>query len=73
MSLDFIFEEMSKLQRKEDEMYQVGYMIEILPNCRTCKHHHGQIYGGVQLVCAFHPYGYSGNSCPDYIKRVRVN
>ena len=57
---------MSKLQREEDEMYEVAYMMEIPPVCRTCKHHHGQIYGGVELVCAFHPYGYSRNSCPDY-------
>ena len=57
---------MSKLQRLEDEMYEVAYTSEVLPNCRVCKHHHGQIYGGVELVCAVHPYGYSGDSCPDY-------
>ena len=55
---------MSKLQR-EDEMYEVAYTIEILPDCRTCKHHHGQTYRGVELVCAVHPYGYSGDRCPD--------
>ena len=57
---------MSKLQRLEDEMYEATYMIEVLRLCRTCKHHHGQIYGGVEIVCAVHPYGYSGDSCPDY-------
>ena len=57
---------MSKLQRLEDEMYKAAYVIEIQRLCRTCKHHHGQIYGGVELVCAFHPYGYSGHNCPDY-------
>lgn len=57
---------MSRLQREEDEMYEVAYLIETLPDCLTCKHHHGQFYGGVRLVCAFHPYGYSGNSCLDY-------
>ena len=56
---------MSKLQRQEDEMYEVAYMKSILPDCRICKHHHGQIYGGVELVCAVHPYGYSEDSCPD--------
>ncbi|MDJ0568580.1 MAG: hypothetical protein QNJ53_05990 [Pleurocapsa sp. MO_192.B19] len=56
---------MSKLQRQEDEMYEVAYTIEVPRLCRTCKHHHGQIYGGVELVCAVHPYGYSGDSCPD--------
>lgn len=56
---------MSKLQRQEDEMYEVAYTIEIPRLCRNCKHYHGQIYGGVELVCAFHPSGYSGHSCPD--------
>ena len=56
---------MSKLQREEDEMYEVAYMMETLRLCRICKHHHGQIYGGVELVCAVHPSGYSGDSCPD--------
>ncbi len=39
---------MSKLQRIEDEMYEVAYMKLISPLCRICKHHHGQIYGGVE-------------------------
>lgn len=56
---------MSKLQRQEDEMYEIAYLKSILPLCQICKHHHGQIYGGVELVCAFHPYGYNGDSCPD--------
>ena len=46
---------MSKLQRQEDEMYEVAYMVETLRFCQTCKHHHGRVYGGVELVCAFHP------------------
>ena len=56
---------MSKLQRLEDEMYEVAYTKLIQPDCRTCKHYHGRVYGGVELVCAFHPYGYSGDSCHD--------
>ena len=63
---------MSKLQRQEDEMYEVAYTIETLRLCRTCKHHHGQIYGGVELVCAVHPYGYSRDSCPDYQAKKRL-
>ena len=63
---------MSKLQREEDEMYEAAYMIEIRPDCRTCQNHHGQIYGGVELVCAVHPYGYSGHSCPDHQARKRL-
>ena len=72
---------MSKLQRhghltgrseatipcpQEDEIYKATYTIETLRLCRNCKHYHGQIYGGVELVCAVHPYRYSGDSCPDY-------
>ena len=63
---------MSKLQRLEDNMYEVAYTSEILRLCRTCKHHHGQIYGDVELVCAVHPYGYSGDSCPDYQAKKRL-
>ena len=62
---------MSKLQRQEEEMYEVAYRIEMLPDCRTCRQHHGQIYGGVELVCGIHPYGYSGASCPDYQARKK--
>jgi|GEM_PF-2312301 len=63
---------MSRLQRLEDEMYEVAYMKSIPRLCRICKHYHGQIYGGVELVCAFHPYGYSGDSCPDYQAKKRT-
>ncbi len=64
---------MSKLQREEDEIYEVAYMKLILPDCQICKHHHGQIYGDVELVCAVHPYGYSGDSCPDYQAKRKAN
>lgn len=63
---------MSKLQRQEDEMYEAAYTIEIRPDCRICKHHHGGVYGGVELVCAVHPCGYSGNSCPDRQVKKRL-
>ena len=63
---------MSKLQRQEDEMYEVAYAIEIPRFCRICKHYHGQIYGGVELVCAVHPSGYRGDSCPDYQAKKRL-
>ena len=79
---------MSKLQRhghlmgrcfattpcpQEDEMYEVGYTKSIPRLCRICKHHHGQIYGGVELVCAFHPSGYSEDSYPDRQVKRRLN
>ena len=63
---------MSKLQRQEDEMYEVVYTVEVLHLCRICKHHHGKIYGGVELVCAVHPYGYSEDRCPDYQGKKRL-
>ena len=40
--------------------------LEDRTDCQTCKNHHGQTYGGVEFVCAFHPYGYGDNICPDY-------
>ena len=49
----------------EDEMYEVVYLKVILPDCSMCKHYHGRAYGGVELVCVIHPYGYSGDSCRD--------
>ncbi|MGF1492795.1 MAG: hypothetical protein ACFBSC_10140 [Microcoleaceae cyanobacterium] len=36
------------------------------PACRGCQHYHGQIYGGNLLVCAMHPHGVEGESCPDW-------
>ncbi len=53
---------MSKLQREEDEMYEVAYMKLILPNCRICQHHHGQIYGDIELIYAVQAYKYSFDS-----------
>ena len=57
---------MSKLQRQEDEVFEVAYLNETRIDCLTCQIHHGQFYRGVRLVCAIHPHGYSGNSCQDY-------
>lgn len=37
-----------------------------LPACRGCRHYHGRIYGGRLLVCGMHPYGWEGESCPDW-------
>jgi hypothetical protein len=34
--------------------------------CVNCRNYHGQIYGGNLLVCAMHPYGWDGDSCPDW-------
>ena len=72
---------MSKLQRQSsigdalhahDEMYEVAYLKSILPDCRICKHHRGQTYKGVELVCAVHPYGYKWDSCLDLQVKKRL-
>lgn len=36
------------------------------PACRGCVHYHGRVYEGNLLVCAMHPYGAEGNTCPDW-------
>lgn len=38
---------------------------KIPQGCDGCKHLHGEAYGGNLLVCAMHPYGTDGDSCPD--------
>ena len=38
------------------------------PACINCANYHGQAYNGNLLVCAMHPNGYEGNSCPDWEK-----
>ena len=36
------------------------------PVCIGCRHYHGQVYGDNLLVCAMHPYGWEGETCPDW-------
>ncbi len=36
------------------------------PACRGCQNYHGQVYGGNLMVCGMHPYGWDGDSCPDW-------
>jgi hypothetical protein len=36
------------------------------PVCMGCRHYHGYVYGGNLLVCGMHPYGWEGESCPDW-------
>lgn len=36
------------------------------PACINCANYHGQAYNGNLLVCAMHPSGYEGDSCPDW-------
>ena len=36
------------------------------PACRGCQNYHGQVYGGNLMVCGMHPFGWEGESCPDW-------
>ena len=36
------------------------------PACIGCHHYHGHVYNGNLLVCGMHPYGWDGESCPDW-------
>ncbi len=55
--------------REDVDYYFVDHVeptLEEHPACRGCTHYHGQVYGGNLLVCAMHPYGVEGESCPDW-------
>lgn len=34
--------------------------------CNSCKYFHGVNYNGVDFICAIHPHGVDGGSCPDW-------
>lgn len=57
-------------QREEDDPFvPVTYVqpsAEKNSACIGCQHYHGQIYGNNLLVCGMHPYGWEGESCPDW-------
>jgi hypothetical protein len=36
------------------------------PACRGCRNYNGTTFGGNLLVCGFHPYGWDGETCPDW-------
>ncbi|MGF1513066.1 MAG: hypothetical protein ACFB5Z_05140 [Elainellaceae cyanobacterium] len=40
------------------------------PACVGCKHYHGRVYSGNLLVCGMHPYGWEGEECPDWERKV---
>ncbi len=56
----------------EDEFYswlqdtKTGPNPEINPACLGCSNYHGQTYNGNLLVCGMHPYGWDGETCPDW-------
>ncbi|MDX2097471.1 MAG: hypothetical protein SFW36_06810 [Leptolyngbyaceae cyanobacterium bins.59] len=46
--------------------YSVPPTLERSPACIGCQNYHGQVYGGTLLICGMHPYGWDGESCPDW-------
>lgn len=44
----------------------VNPILQDHPVCVGCRHYHGQSYGGNLLICGMHPYGYEGETCPDW-------
>lgn len=53
----------------DDDFTSVNYhtpSAQSHPACINCANYHGQAYNGNLLVCAMHPNGYEGNSCPDW-------
>lgn len=48
------------------EFYRVDTPLQRHPVCVGCQHYHGQSYSGNLLVCAMHPYGWEGETCPDW-------
>lgn len=43
------------------------------PACAGCRHLHGQIYGGNLLICGMHPYGWEGDTCPDWESGEKID
>ena len=53
----------------DDEFTSISYhtpSVDSHPACIDCTNYHGQVYNGNLLVCAMHPNGFEGNSCPDW-------
>ncbi|MFB2971908.1 hypothetical protein ACE1CD_23365 [Aerosakkonema sp. BLCC-F183] len=57
---DTLFDEEWTVTDAEDPL------IAQYPACVGCRNFHGQFYGGNLLVCGMHPYGWSGENCPDW-------
>lgn len=54
----------------EQTIQPIAHTVEPLinnhPACVGCRNYHGQEYGGNLLVCGMHPYGWEGETCPDW-------
>ncbi len=40
--------------------------LDKFPACIGCQNYHGYSHGGNLLICGMHPYGWDGESCPDW-------
>lgn len=63
-----VYWELEEVLGETDQLfpYIVEPTLEKYPACMGCSQYHGQVYGGNLLVCGMHPYGWDGESCPDW-------
>ena len=54
------------LDREFDFNPKVEPNRETHPACIGCRNYHGRVYSGNLLVCGIHPYGWNGETCPDW-------
>lgn len=47
-------------------LHTVEPMLNEHSACVGCRHYHGQSYNGVMFVCGMYPYGWEGETCPDW-------
>jgi hypothetical protein len=69
--LDPIWQWLDGLDRTVEETSRpmLQTLAPAIQNCATCigcRHYCGETYGGNTLVCAMHPYGAEGETCPDW-------
>ena len=62
-----LFSEDEEEEDEEDEFVYKDYNYSVPRACEGCQNYHGGFYGNTKLICAIHPSGYSGESCPDYV------
>ncbi|MBD2302860.1 hypothetical protein [Nostoc sp. FACHB-190] len=59
-----------ELDDDSDDFYQ---QITQPAVCIGCANYHGQDYVEELLICAIHPYGWDGVSCPDFTLNNKLN
>ncbi|NJL10735.1 MAG: hypothetical protein HC908_12735 [Calothrix sp. SM1_7_51] len=72
---EFAFDSIPELYWDSDEIladidpgfpYYMEATQEKNPACIGCRHYHGHVYSGNQLVCGMYPSGIDADSCPDW-------